>query len=908
MPCSCTIIDLCNESEHRTGRLAHDPFTDAYATRHYQPRLPLRPTHLSIDLFFDISNTSVRGQVTHTVTAQWPGANTLHLNAEDFEDISVSSPDDDRLSFTYDGHVVQIVFSVPLVKDQVVTIHVDYAVTDPIDGLVFSRGKDGHFVVSDHETERARYWLPVVDHPAVRTTLSFTLRTPAADQLVALANGYLVSEDTGADDIKVTRWEMKQITPSYLICVAIGNFIVAEGGEHRGKKISYFAPTGGRRVYTVEDLALTFGRTKEMIEFMENKVSFELPWPKYYQWACGEVGGAMENSSLVSYDEWYILDERSTIERAHRVDSTVVHELAHSWFGDTVVCSDFCHSFLKESFATLISAEWYQFKNSNDDFQYTLAKYADASFAETAEYMRPIVTRSYETSWSVFDRHLYTNGAWRLHMLRVKLGDDRFWHAVSAYLHKRSWMTVETDDFRKDLEEYSGEQLCSYFEQWFYGKGHPVLEVSFSYDSSKGSYATVSVKQVQADEKKGVGLFDLTVEIAFETVPGTWETHRIVMESETVAGQAIVKLSAKPLQVIIDPEKKLLFNLSKFSGVGDDMCIRSLEHAPTFAGRCQAARLLHESSSRRARAALRQALKKERHWGLREIIARDLGKSGRLDSLPALIDAAFSEPDARVVPAVLHAISEFRVTSAEEALHKFAIHGHEMKRPYGAMGTAIRGLGKTRNIKHLELIADFLEDTSKVGLGFEIQIGAAAALGHLRDWKAVEVLMRNTDPPNDMLPPRVRCAVIYAIGEAVTWEAAALRMKAFEFVEKVCKSDDVKSVRMAAGSVLASLGDAGSAENALGQLEKRVDNQSKPSVRRMKIQAKRAANGREGGVKAMGSMIEKFQSELAEVKVKLDDMRSKMEVKGCGEKGNGTKKDGEGVDGAVLQGEGQAEA
>lgn len=836
----------------------------------------------------------MRGHVTHTATAQWPGAKTLHLNAEDFEEISVSSPDDEHLSFTYDGHVVQVVFSIPLVKDQAVSVCVNYAVVDPIDGLVFSRGKDGHFVVSDHETERARYWLPVVDHPSVRTTLSFTLRTPGADQLTVLANGYLTSEDIDADGVKVTKWEMKQITPSYLICVAIGKFLVAEGGEHRGKKISYFAPLGGRRLYTVEDLALTFGRTKEMIEFMENKVSFELPWPKYYQWSCGEVGGAMENSSLVSYDEWYMLDERSMSERAHRVDSTVVHELAHTWFGDTVVCSDFCHSFLKESFATLISAEWYKFKNGDDDFQYTLTKYAEVSFAETSEYIRPIVTRSYETSWSVFDRHLYTNGAWRLHMLRVKLGNDRFWKAVSAYLHKRSWKAVETDDFRKDLEEFSGEQLCSYFEQWFYGKGHPVVEASFSYDPSKGGYATLSAKQAQQDEKNEVGLFELTIEIAFETVSGVWETHKIIMESGASTGQVIVKLPTKPLQIIIDPEKKLLFSLAKFVGIGDDMSIRSLAHAPTFAGRYQAAKLLNESGSRNARAALRKALKTEKHWGLREIIARDLGKGGRLESLPALIDAAFSESDARVVPTVLLAISEFRESAAEKALYRFVVEGDEMKKPYGAIGAAIRGLGNMRNIEHLELFAEFLQDPGKAGTGYEIQMGAAAALGRLRDWRAVEVLMRNMDPPNDALPPRVRGALIYAIGEAVTWEGAVSRMKAFEFVERVCKSDEVKSVRMAAGSVLASLGDARNAENALDQLEKRVENQSKPSVRGMKVRARAIAKGREGGKRAMGMMIEKLQAELAGVKLRLDEVQSKWEATGSDEKENCVKK-GEGA-------------
>lgn len=803
----------------------------------------------------------------------------MHLHAEDFVQVSVSSPNDDLLSFTYDGHAIDIIFSYPIDQGESVTICVDYIVTDPIDGLLFSAEGDGHFVVSDHETERARYWLPLVDHPVVRTTISFTLRTPASDNLTVLANGAFTSEHTDKDDVKITKWEMNQITPSYLLCVAIGKFVVADAGEHKGKKISFFAPVGGRYRYTVEDLAITFGRTKEMIEYLENKLSFELPWPKYYQWACGEVGGAMENSSLVSYDEWYMLDERSAGERSHRVDSTVVHELAHTWFGNTVVCSDFCHSFLKESFATLISAEWYNHVNGSDDFQYTLTMYADVSFAETAEYVRPIVTRKYETSWDVFDRHLYTNGAWRLHMLRVKLGNDRFWDAVSTYLHKRSWKTVETDDFRKDLEECTGEQLCSFFEQWFYGKGHPVLEASFAYDVSKGSYVTVSVKQVQANENEGIGLFDITIEVALETASRTWQTYTMTMESGACTSQLTVKMPVKPLQVIIDPEQKLLHNLRKFSGVGDDMSIRSLLHAPTFAGRCQGARMLQSSGSKRARQALRQALHHEDHWGMRSIIVQSLVKIGHLDSLPALIDALFRERDDRVVPKIISSIGEFKDPSAESVLLKIIKEGHDKMLSYGALGTAIRALGKTRKLEHLELIAEFLEDPKKGGKSFEIPQSAAIALGQLRDWKAVEVLMRNADPPNHKLAARVRCSVVRAIGQAVAWEGVVNRMKAFEFIEKVCKGGEVKSVREAAGSVLASLADVGDPSSALEQLEKSVENQSKPRVRGFLERARRMANGREGASRSLGSVVDKLQSELAQVKAKLEEVQGKLDAK-----------------------------
>ncbi|CAN8074195.1 unnamed protein product [Agarophyton chilense] len=865
-----------------------DPFTGSYATPHYQPRLPLRPTHLDLNLSFSIPKRTVHGTVTHSLKAQWHGAHVITLHAEDLEQVHVTSPEDDMLSFSYDGHIIQAVFSYPLPKNEKVSIVVSYQISDPIDGLLFSRENEGHWVVSDHETERARYWLPVVDHPSVRTTLSFKIRTSAEENLTALANGQLISEKVeGAE--KVSHWEMKQITPSYLICVAIGRFVVACGGEQHGKPIKYFGVKGGRHPYTEEDLAFTFGRTKEMISFMENKVQFELPWPKYYQFCVGDVGGAMENSSLVSYDEWYMLDERSSSERAHRVDSTVVHELAHTWFGDTVVCSDFCHSFLKESFATLISAEWYHYKNGEEEFQNTLTRYAEASFAETLDYVRPIVCRNYESSWDLFDRHLYTNGAWRLHMLRTKLGNDRFWSAVSYYLHKRAWQTVEADDFRRDLEEHSNEQLCSFFDQWFYGRGHPVLEVFFDYDASKGGCASITVEQVQADDGKGIGLFDITIDVAIEVSSGTWETHTLTMENGASTAQSVEKVPAKPLQLVIDPEKKVLHNLTKMSGVGDDMHIRCLSHAPTFAGRYQSAKFLFESGSRRARAALHDALRKESHWGIRSAIAQWLGKAGRKDSLPALIDAAFHEADARATPTILAAISEFREPEAEQALLKFVHDGHDMMRPYGAMGMAIRGLGKMRKIEHLELITSFLEEFRMGGKSFEIPLAAASALGYMCEWKAIEVIMKHTSPPDLKLPNRVRCGLLYALPHGMEFESAANRAKVFDFVEGVCKREERSMVAMAAARVLVTFSDVGNATKALDELEKRVSAQTKPQIRGLRERARMKMSSVNAKAKENVTTIEKMKKDLKELQRKYEKLEAKLDAQSTGKKVDASK-------------------
>ena len=231
--------------DNGSRRRSADGFASSDAIPHFQPRLPLFPEHLSLKASFNIKSRRVKATLSHRVVAKWDGAKTLTLNAEDFLKVHVTSSDDQNLTYIYDGHHIQITLSVELKKGDCVSFDIEYELDDPIDGLCFSYEKDGHFVFSDHETERARYWLPVVDHPVVRTTISFTLLTPVEEDLTVLANGEFVSEEKD-DKHKTTKWEMKQMTPSYLIHVAIGKFIRVDAGEHNGKKLAYFAPEGGR--------------------------------------------------------------------------------------------------------------------------------------------------------------------------------------------------------------------------------------------------------------------------------------------------------------------------------------------------------------------------------------------------------------------------------------------------------------------------------------------------------------------------------------------------------------------------------------------------------------------------------------------------------------------------------------
>lgn len=885
MPCAATFNELSTEvytsSEVSIPNQGHDPFADPHAVPHFPPRLPLLPTHIHLSLDFDIPKRHLKGFARHTVVARSLDANFLVLNAEDFQSVDVSSDEDPDLNFSYDGHLIHIRLSKAVEKGKTTTITVNYVVVDPIDGLFYSGPFEGQYVVSDHETERARYWLPVVDHPIVRTSLTFDIKTCASSDLTVLANGELVSEKVH-EDVKTTSWKMEQPTPSYIVCVAIGRFVRADLGKYDGKPIECFAVDGGRFKYTPEHLRLTFGRTLDMIKYAESKVGLKLPWPKYFQWAVGEVSGAMENSSLVSYDEWYMVDERSADERCHRIDSTVVHELAHSWFGNLVTCADFAHSFLKESFATLFSAEWYAHRTGNDDFQYTLINYASGAFSETAYYYRPIVTRRYDWSWSMFDSHLYTNGAWRLHMLRHKLGNEQFWNAVTFYLKKRAWTAVETDDFRKDMEEYSGEELVSYFDQWFYSKGHPVLEATYSY-SMKDSTISLSLKQTQASEKRGIGLFDLCIEVAVEVGPNDWVVRSLKMEDQNATAYLTFKVSSKPLQVVIDPGMKVLHSLPKVVGITYDMLVHMLKNAPTLYGRFQAIRQLHDSKSRRGRMALCEALKTESHWGLRIIIASRLGTAMWSDVLPSLIEAMETEGDARTLPSIVAAVGNYDEALAERALLEFVEKGKEKMRGYGAMSAALRGIGRQRNVKHVDLLESFITDETKRGGSFEMAQGAASGMGAIRDWSAAECLMKLLECGKDgRFSGRLRVTMVRALLNSVVWEGKVRRMKVFEFVQKLMHSGGPKRYRLACGSVLVGLSDVGNAIGTLDELEATVDNQSKLAVRKMKRNAIQSMDSRESGERNLSMQMEKMQREMRELKTKMEELQAKLDGRESG--------------------------
>lgn len=705
------------------------------AENHYPPSLEIEPVHLSIELALDLEAQTAVGTVTHTLTGNRAGARVLELDAVDFLDVKVKDLAGRALTHGYDGEKLWVRWEEPFAQGEKRQIAVSYRVAKPRSGLFFMKPttedpSKPYYAATDHETELARHWLPTIDLPNVRTTLEFKLT--AKSEYAILANGYLVGEEANANGTKTAHWKLDQRCPSYILCFAVGDFIRADDGEFEGIPVAYFAT----KDFRPDDLKRSFGRTRDMLAWMTKRLGTKFPFPKYYQFALPAFGGAMENISLVSWSDTYVLDERIAPEGTWLVDQVNVHEMAHSYFGDLVVCRDFAHAWLKESWATYMETCWLEDKKGADEQQYDLYRNAYAYFEEAdSSYNRPLVTRKFASSWQMYDRHLYPGGACRLHTIRRELGDEVFWKGVSDYLATNAQSAVETDDFRRALEKACGRSLQKLFDQWVFTAAYPDLKVTFSYDKEK-AIGSFEVEQKQFNEAKGVPAFDLKVDLGW-TVDGKTVTKEARLAS---ARQTFhFPMAKEPEQVRFDPSWNSLHKLE--FNPGDEKLRKQLSSATDVVGRILAAKVLGEGGKRANVRALLDAWKKEKFWGVKREIIAAIAKAGTEDAIQGLAAIVADEADAQVLDRVFAASGSFRDARLAEAIRARLTKGDL---PPKASAAALTALG----LQHEKASADFLRKMSERECrryGYE-PAAALHALGMSRSEDQAQFLIERSKP------------------------------------------------------------------------------------------------------------------------------------------------------------------
>lgn len=757
-------------------------FASSSAEKHYAPDLRLEPVHLEIDFHVDIPAETLRGSIRHTIRCNDEGAHAITLNGIDLRELEVPT---EGVDAAYDGNELQLVWETPFERGDEREVEIRYQVHSPASGLFFSSPSEALpdapvFAVTDHETERARHWLCTIDLPSVRPTLVLRLRADAA--LTILANGSKTGETTHDDGTKTVTWTLEQRCPSYLTCFAIGDFVEWTDEDLDGKPIAAYAPAS---LYEAEHLERAFRRTRDMLQWIPQRLGVPFPYPKYFQFAVPGIGGAMENISLVSWDDRFLLDDALETEERQLLDVINLHEMAHTWFGDWVVCRDYAHAWLKESWATYMETCWLEHDLGKEAADYDLWTSARNYIRECEErYVRPIYTRRFESSWDMYDYHLYPGGAWRLHMLRKSLGEDVFWSAVTLYLQRHGDDRVETADFRRALEETCGRSLARFFDQWIESPGYPKLEGRFRWNA-KTREGTFELQQTQEDSKKGIGRFEFDLDLAW-WIDGERHVRTVRFDSKRIT--QTIAMPKEPTRVRLDPDLKVLHDPT--FDVGDARLREQLQHDDVF-GRILAGRALASSGKAQNLRAVVAQLRRETYWGVQIQLAEALGNAKHEIALQGLCDTLAEHDEVRSSAAVFRALGEYRdprVTRAIEA----RLDGELTPR---AAEAALESLGKQRDAAPRERL-----ETAAAQRGFGGFAQAGAMRGLAESHQDVGDALRSLVQPG-AAPIQVRPHGVLALG---SWAARADRSSRKPFIEALedLLRDPSHKVRAAAAGAL----------------------------------------------------------------------------------------------------------
>ncbi len=420
----------------------------------------------------------------------------------------------------------------------------------PADGLRIGSTKYGdRSFFNENWPNRARHWLPAIDHPYEKATSEFIVTAPSHYQVVS--NGLLVEETNLDAKTKLTHWKQSVPVSSWLYVLGVAEFAVQYVDWFEGKSIQTW-------VYRQDRTAGFYDfaePTKNVISFFSDYIG-GYAYEKIANVQTPSVQGGMETSSAIFYGEELIDGKRST-----RLRNVVIHELAHQWFGNAVTESTWDDAWLSEGFATYFTMLYIEHAYGRDEFVSQLL----AAKTTTVEYMsknpsyKIVDDRSAEKG-PVTNGMTYQKGAWVLHMLRNLVGDSAFREGIRAYYRNFINCNASTADFRLAMEKVSGMELNDFFNQWLYQGGNSALKGSWEYDATKRQ---VFIKLNQSQEAPY--LFDLPFEMGIykegNLLPQIKKFNINKKELEFS-----IPLDYKPEKILLDP-RTVLLSVTEFKEV-----------------------------------------------------------------------------------------------------------------------------------------------------------------------------------------------------------------------------------------------------------------------------------------------------------------------------------------------------
>ncbi len=620
--------------------------------------------HTKLELRPDFSKSYLYGKAWITLKPHFYPTDSLTLDAKGMEFKNVALFRGSRqvpLKYDYNDWQLRIKLDKTYKGGETFTVYIDYtAKPDEFEakystgdflgmkGMYFinPKGEDKNKptqIWTQGETESNSAWFPTIDKPNQKTTEELTVTVD--NRYVTLSNGKLVSQKKNADGTRTDYWKMDLPHAPYLFFLGAGEYAVIKD-KYKDKEVNYYVEPEYASV-----ARKIFGLTPEMIAFYSKITGVDFPWIKYSQITGRDyVAGAMENTTATIHQESAQQDARQLVD-GNNWESTIAHELFHQWFGDYVTTESWSNISLNESFANYSETLWNEYKYGKDagDDQ----NYGDMQgYLQSNSGKKDLIRFYYRDKEDVFDAVSYNKGGRILHMLRNYVGDEAFFKALNLYLTANKFKSAEAQNLRLAFEEVTGRDLNWYWNQWYYGAGHPNLDINYSYaDSAKK--VRVIVNQTQSDKT-------FKLPFAVDIYNGANKTRYNVW-AKNKADTFYFDASQKPDLVNFDGDKTLL--CTKKENKTLDEYIHQYKYAGTYLDRREAIEFAAKNQSDPKSVEFLKTPLKDKYDVLRIVTMNrlDLKKQNVKDAVESiLVDLAKNDPMRTVKATAIAKLGQYK--------------------------------------------------------------------------------------------------------------------------------------------------------------------------------------------------------------------------------------------------------
>jgi len=410
---------------------------------------------------------------------------------------------------------------------------------DPADGAVY--------LYSNLETTDAHRIYACFDQPDLKARFTLGVLAPPQWQVISNMAPTTAGRETGAG---AARWEFPAapVLPTYVTAIAAGPYHVVRD-THDGIPLGIFCRQSLASYLDPDEI---FETTRQGFDFFHDAFGVRYPFGKYDQLFVPEFNaGAMENAGCVTFSEVYVFRSRVTDSAREARAETILHEMAHMWFGDLVTMRWWDDLWLNESFATwagtAAQAEATRWRGAWTTFAQAWKAWAYRQDQLPSTHPIAADVPDIEAVAVNFDGITYAKGAAVLKQLVAYVGRDNFLAGVRGYFGQHAYGNAALADLLAALEQASGRDLSAWSKAWLETAGVNTLRPQFETDAD-GRFSVFAVAQEAAashpvlrPHRVAIGLYD-------RAAAGSGLTRRRRVEVDVAGDRTEVPALAGELQ------------------------------------------------------------------------------------------------------------------------------------------------------------------------------------------------------------------------------------------------------------------------------------------------------------------------------------------------------------------------